>query len=210
MTNGDRVPLVWLIGHPLYGMKRKAFLLMWDSPKPKMTTSATLGLGKNCPHIKTILLLWGQFLLQSQGLDLWSFRHFCCPTLKRLSFSFYLIRHEPMVDRISLVWKYDETFIIQSPSRTKVWIVMLFILLRIYKFERIKTLLYCNLYIIDRIKVEWGEEKKMKNEKDKFTVEIKKNGLLLTFTFCEIFYILASEHVLMCMLRGPFIFLSKS
>ena len=23
---------------------------MWDSPKPKMTTSATLGLGKNCPH----------------------------------------------------------------------------------------------------------------------------------------------------------------
>ena len=23
---------------------------MWDSPKPKMTTSATLGLGKNCLH----------------------------------------------------------------------------------------------------------------------------------------------------------------
>ena len=38
------------IGHPLYGMKRKAFLPMQDTPKPKMTTSATLGLGKNCPH----------------------------------------------------------------------------------------------------------------------------------------------------------------
>ena len=31
-------------------MKRKAFLPIWDSLKPKMTTSATLGLGKNCPH----------------------------------------------------------------------------------------------------------------------------------------------------------------
>ena len=27
------------VSHPLYGMKRKAFLPMWDSPKPKMTTS---------------------------------------------------------------------------------------------------------------------------------------------------------------------------
>ena len=67
-------------------------------------------------------------------------------------------------------------------------------LLRVYKFERIKTLFYCNLYIIDRIKVEWGEEKKKNNEKDKFTVEIKKNGLLLTFTYCEIFYILAGQN----------------
>ena len=49
-------------------------------------------------------------------------------------------------------------------------------LLRVYKFERIKTLFYCNLYIIDRIKVVWGEEKKKNNEKDKFTVEIKKMG----------------------------------
>ena len=65
------------IGHPLYDMKRKAFLAMWDKlvvlyhhwssliwheeegfpsnvglSKPKMTTSATLGLGKNSPHIK--------------------------------------------------------------------------------------------------------------------------------------------------------------
>ena len=31
-------------------MKRKAFLPIWDSLKPKMTTTATLGLGKNCPH----------------------------------------------------------------------------------------------------------------------------------------------------------------
>ena len=47
-------------------------------------------------------------------------------------------------------------------------------LLRVHKFERIKTLFYCNLYIIDRIKVEWGEEKKKKKkEKDKFTVEKK-------------------------------------
>ena len=39
-------------------MKRKAFLPMWDSPKPKMTTSATLGLGKNCPHNWFNCLLW--------------------------------------------------------------------------------------------------------------------------------------------------------
>ena len=45
-TSDTLQPLV----HALYGMKRKAFLPMWDSPKPKMTTSATLGLGKNCPH----------------------------------------------------------------------------------------------------------------------------------------------------------------
>ena len=45
MTNGDRVPLVWL-----YGMKRKIFLPMWNSPSQKMTTSATLGLGKNYLH----------------------------------------------------------------------------------------------------------------------------------------------------------------
>ena len=38
-------------------MKRKAFLLMWDSLKPKMTTSATLGLGKNCPHNKRTKLV---------------------------------------------------------------------------------------------------------------------------------------------------------
>ena len=43
-------------------------------------------------------ILWGQFLLQGQGLDLWSLRHFCCPTLERLPPSFYLIRHEPMVE----------------------------------------------------------------------------------------------------------------
>ena len=42
--------------------------------------------------------LWGQFLLQGQGLDLWSLRHFCCPTLERLPSSFYLIMHEPMVE----------------------------------------------------------------------------------------------------------------
>ena len=31
-------------------MKRNAFLPMWNSPSQKMTTSATLGLGKNCAH----------------------------------------------------------------------------------------------------------------------------------------------------------------
>ena len=44
------------------------------------------------------IYLWGQFLLQGQGLDLWNFRHFCCPTLERLPPSFYLIRHEPIVE----------------------------------------------------------------------------------------------------------------
>ena len=78
-------------------------------------------------------------------------------------------------------------------------------LLRVHKFERIKTLFYCNLYIIDRIKVEWGEEKKKKT-----SLLWKKKGLLLTFTFCEIFYILASEHVLMRVLRSSFTFLGKS
>ena len=45
-------------------LKRKAFLPMWDSSKPKMTTSATLGLGKNCPHtykineLYKIKMLW--------------------------------------------------------------------------------------------------------------------------------------------------------
>ena len=38
-------------------------------------------------------------------------------------------------------------------------------LLRVYKFERIKTLFYCDLYIIDRIKVEWGEEKRKRKKK---------------------------------------------
>ena len=38
------------IGHPLYGMKRKAFLLMWDSLSQKWLQVQTLGLGKNCPH----------------------------------------------------------------------------------------------------------------------------------------------------------------
>ena len=48
-------------------MNRKTFLPMWDSSKPKMTTSATLGLGKNCPHrgisgIFRFLGYFGKFL----------------------------------------------------------------------------------------------------------------------------------------------------
>ena len=43
-------------------------------------------------------LLWRQFLLQGQGLDLWSLRYFCCPTLERIPPPFYLIRHELMVE----------------------------------------------------------------------------------------------------------------
>ena len=40
MTNGDKVPLVWKEGFPSsVGLS-----------KPKMTTSATVSLGKNCPH----------------------------------------------------------------------------------------------------------------------------------------------------------------
>ena len=31
---------------------------MWDSPKPKMTTSATLDLGKNCPHTFHVLTVF--------------------------------------------------------------------------------------------------------------------------------------------------------
>ena len=42
--------------------------------------------------------MWGQSLPQGQGLDLWSLRHFCCPTLERIPPPFYLIRHEPMVE----------------------------------------------------------------------------------------------------------------
>ena len=33
------------------------------SKKPKMIASATLGLGKNCPHIKRILLLWTKLVV---------------------------------------------------------------------------------------------------------------------------------------------------
>ena len=33
------------------------------SKKPKMTASATLGLGKNCPHNKRILLLWTKLVI---------------------------------------------------------------------------------------------------------------------------------------------------
>ena len=48
MTNGDRVPLVWsLIWHEEEGFPSNVGL-----SKPKMTTGATLGLGKNCPHNK--------------------------------------------------------------------------------------------------------------------------------------------------------------
>ena len=50
--------------------------------------------------------MWGQFLLQGQGLDLWSLRHFCCPTLERLSSSCYLIRHEPMVEEYQWFMPY--------------------------------------------------------------------------------------------------------
>ena len=34
---------------------------------------------------KVQLFLWGQFLLQGQGLDLWNLRHFCCPTFNQTS-----------------------------------------------------------------------------------------------------------------------------
>ena len=48
-----------LIWHEEEGFPSNAGL----SKKPKMTTSATLGLGKNCPHNKRILLLWTKLVV---------------------------------------------------------------------------------------------------------------------------------------------------
>ena len=44
MINGDRIPLS-LIWH-----EEEGFPFNVGLSKPKMTTNATLGLGKNCPH----------------------------------------------------------------------------------------------------------------------------------------------------------------
>ena len=54
MTNGDRVPLVWsLIWH-----EEEDFPSNVGLSKPKMTTSATFGLGKNCPHKTKLVVLY--------------------------------------------------------------------------------------------------------------------------------------------------------